>query len=323
MEREQALQEFEERVRKILEDFRDRMSRHLTDNGSLLESLVDEAVSRLGKEMKAKKKEYVGYLYGSVLKTDLLERRYRFFFHAMDLRWYLDENPLEVGVDAKALFVPFDEVWDALTEESQDYKGMVNRYDIQNIMFAELQNMDALISALLRWRLRDWEKKKAFAELILSPYWIFKWGEYRDQSEFILQTDKVRKEEGLWEAELKKARHKPETLIFSYWYQGQFTGSHVQKTDMRFIVFDDCVLRDMDFKACDLQGSRFPKSRLNGCGFDGCSLIGADFTDCILEKVSFRGADLTGALIPAESVPFLNLDADQFQCMIPVRKEET
>ena len=47
MEREQALQEFEERVRKILEDFRDRMSRHLTDNGSLLESLVDEAVSRL------------------------------------------------------------------------------------------------------------------------------------------------------------------------------------------------------------------------------------------------------------------------------------
>ena len=31
--------------------------------------------------MKAKKKEYVGYLYGSVLKTDLLERRYRFFFH--------------------------------------------------------------------------------------------------------------------------------------------------------------------------------------------------------------------------------------------------
>lgn len=57
MEREQALQEFEERVRKILEDFRDRMSRHLTDNGSLLESLVDEAVSRLGKEMKAKKKE--------------------------------------------------------------------------------------------------------------------------------------------------------------------------------------------------------------------------------------------------------------------------
>lgn len=322
MEREQALQAFRESISGQLREGREHMAEHLLDHAPRLEELVREGMKRLGKEMEQQKKESVSFLYGSILKTDLLQGRARFFFHGLDSAWYLDESPLEVYVDASGLLEPFAGLWKSLSEESRIYKGLVNEYDVAHRMFEELAYVDAQIAGLLRYRLRDWEKKGIFADLTLAPSWFLKWGEYRDRTECIVRMDRTVKESVQWEEALKKARHAPETLAFGYWYQGEYQGSSLQEQDLQFSVFEECHLTGIAFEKCNLEGSRFPGSRLTGCSFTECNLWGADLTDCELEQVTFQGADLTGALLPAESIPFLHLDAEQLQRVLLVRKEE-
>lgn len=313
MEREYALEQFQEAVKGRLEEYRDRIGEHLLKYGVYLEELVKTAMNRLGEEMRKEEKEYVCYLYLSFLKTDLIERRYRLYLHGLDIRWYLDEEPAEVYVDTEDLLEPLDQLWEELTEESRNYGGAVNKYDIQGLIFDELRVIDSTISQILRWRLRDWEEKMIFDEVVRTPYWILKWGEYRDQTEILVKADRTAKEASAWKKELKKALHKPETLIFGYWYQGTYKESCAAKLDMRFTVFEECRLKNMTFQSCNLEGSRFPKSSLENLSFENCNLKGADFTGCTLKDISFAGADLEEAIFPRDIIPFLGLEPEQFQ----------
>ena len=57
--------------------------------------------------------------------------------------------------------------------------------------------------------------------------------------------------------------------------------------------------------------------------FEGCNLWGADFRECTFEQTSFAGAELTAAVFPAESVPFLEISAEQLQVIRLDREEES
>lgn len=322
MERKKALATFQEAASLKVQFYREQMRDHLLRKSVQLEERIKEGIKQLGKQMEEKGKEYVSFFYISILKTDLIQRKYRFYLHAMNQQWYLDDEPLEVYIEAKEFLEPLDSLWEELKEESKSYQSFIHPYDIWHIVFDELKVMDASIAQILRYRLRDWEKKEVFTSITLSPYWFLKWGEYRDQTEFILNTDRIPKEETFWKEELRKARHKVETLIFSYWYQGNYQKDKLEKLDMRFSVFEECSLEHVVFHNCNMEGSRFTRSKLSGCDFEGCNLMGADFSDCSLEGVSFQNAKLEGALFLAEKVPFLNLDSDQIQVIL-LKREET
>ena len=82
-------------------------------------------------------------------------------------------------MDVKELLTPLDELWNELVCANQGYGVSVNEYDIQNLLFDELTIMDNMICQVLRYRLRDWEKKGIFEPVTRSPYWVLRWGEYR------------------------------------------------------------------------------------------------------------------------------------------------
>lgn len=322
MEREYALGKYQKTADEIRKRYRESLGPYLTERAERLETLVKTSMELLGERMREMGKEYASYLYLSVLKTDLLSHRTRLFAHALDVRWYLDGEPAEIYTDAGDLPGLLYQLWDELTEAARGYAGTVNIYDIQNLVFGELKALDSTVSGILRWRLRDWEEKGIFSGISLAPCWMLKWGEYRDQTEMLVQTQRVEKEAGAWEKSLKKASRKPETMVFGYWYQETCQGTRAKDMDMRFTVFESCRLQDLAFDHCSLEGSRFVRSHLKDCSFSGCGLQGADFTGCRLEQVSFEGADLTGAIFPAEAVPFLHLDADQLQTVQLKREEE-
>lgn len=322
MEREAALLKYQEKIDERLMEYRSEMGMYLMERSEQLEEMVKGAMDSLGERMKEKGKEYVSFLSISLLKINLIQHRYQFLLHAMNMQWYLDEEPIEVYFDAKDLFSPFEEFWNFCIEASYEFRGIVNSYDIQHILFEELKYIDGTISKILRYRLREWEMKGIMQNVTLSPYFLLKWGEYRDQTEFILQVDRVTKEESIWKGDLKKANHKPETMIFSYWYRGQYKGSQAKNLDMTFIVLEECSLSDAQFVGCNMEGSRFPKSNLSNCTFENCNLWGADFTGCTFENVSFRGSELTAALFPEESIPFLNLSPEQLQNVLLKTREE-
>ncbi len=322
MEREAALQSYRERVSEKIAEFRSNMEKHLMEHAGYLEDLVKAGMDRLGEQMEKQGKEYVCFLYICILKTDLIHRKYRIFLHGLDMRWYLDEEPVETYVDAEELFEPFDRLRSALEEADSGYGGAVSRYDIQDLLFDELPLMDSMICQILRYRLRDWEEKGIFDKVARSPYWLLRWGEYRDRSEFLVQTDRVEKPASAWREELKKAAHNPENMVFGYWYRGKCQGKDPKDLDLRFITFEESAIQDIKFENCNMEGSRFPKSRISGCSFKGCNLSGADFRDCSFENTSLAGAKLLSAIIPAESIPFLDISAEQLQVIHVYRGEQ-
>lgn len=321
MDRETALQNYKEAVSEKISAFRSRMGDHVIAHAEELETLVEKAMVLLGEQMEKQEKEYVSFMYFSFLKTDLLCRNYRLYLHGLNISWYLDNEPAEVYVDAKELLTPLDTLWDELVQAAQGYGVYINDYDIQNLLFEELTLIDNMICQILRYRLRDWEKKGIFDPVTRSPYWTLRWGEYRDRTEILVQTDRVEKEPGVWKSELLKAARKPETMVFSYWYKGTYANRTIQDMDLRFITFEDSTLQNIVFQNCNLEGSRFPRSRLAGCSFEGCNLWGADLRECTFEDTSFAGAELTAATFPAESVPFLEISAEQLQ-VIRLDREE-
>lgn len=322
MERETALQNYQEAVSGKLADFRSYMEKHLVEHAEYLENLVKMGMELLGEQMKKQEKEYVCFLYISVLKTDLIAGKARVFFHGLDMRWYLDEEPAEAYVDAEELFAPFYDLWNALEEANKGYGGAVSCYDIRNLLFEELPLMDSMICQILRYRLRDWEEKGIFDTVLRSPYWLLKWGEYRDRAEFLIQTDRVEKTDSAWKEELTKTVHNPENMVFSYWYKGKCEGTASKNLDMRFITFEECTVQDVRFEHCNMEGSRFTKSRVKGCCFEGCNLSGADFRNCSFENTSFARAELTAAIFSAESIPFLEISAEQLQVIQIDRGEQ-
>lgn len=322
MEREAALQSYRETVSEKISDFRSNMEKHLMEHAGYLEDLVKVGMDRLGEQMEKQEKEYVCFLYISILKADLIHRKYRIFLHGLDMRWYLDVEPAESYVDAEKLFEPFERLRSVLEEANSGYGGAVSSYDIQNLLFDELPLMDSMICQILRYRLRDWEEKGIFDKVVRSPYWLVKWGEYRDRSEFLVQTDRVEKPDSAWKDELKKAAHNPENMVFGYWYRGKCQGKDPKDLDMRFITFEECTIRDVKFDHCNMEGSRYTHSKISGCSFEGCNLSGADFRDCSFENTSLAGAELLSAIIPAESIPFLKISAEQLQVIHVYRGEQ-
>lgn len=176
MDRETALQNYKEAISEKISAFRSRMGDHVLKHAEDLEALVEKAMKLLGDQMAKQEKEYVCFMYFSLLKTDLINRNYRVLLHGLDISWYMDNEPAEVYVDVKELFMPFDELWNCLAAANQGYGGSVNDYDIRNLLFDELTIIDNMICQILRYRLRDWERKGIFDSVTRSPYWILRWG---------------------------------------------------------------------------------------------------------------------------------------------------
>lgn len=321
MDREIAMSKYKEDIAVILPGFRTHMANHIQERSQQLESTIKAAVDELGDRMVKQQKEYVSFLYISMLKTNLIQKNYQFLLQAANFRWYLDDELIEVYFSAEDLLEPLEKLWNELSEKSHIYRGAINQYDIQHIIFEELSFIDAVISQVLRYQLRNWEEKEIFSKITLSPYWFLKWGEYQDQTEFIIHTDRTEKDESIWRRELKKAIHKPETMVFSYWYRGEYEDRSIKALDMRFIVFEDSKLKGIEFQQCNMEGSKFRNCNIAGCSFEGCNLYGADFTNCTFKHVSFPHAELEEAIFPAHSVPFLDLTPEQLQT-IRLAKEE-
>ncbi len=110
MDRETALHNYKEAVAEKISTFHSRMGDYVLEHAEDWEALVEKAMKLLGKQMAKQEKEYVCFMYFSLLKTDFINRNYRMQLHGLDISWYMDEEPAEVYVDAKELLIPLDEL---------------------------------------------------------------------------------------------------------------------------------------------------------------------------------------------------------------------
>ena len=122
MDRETALQNYREAVSRKIAAFRSHMGDSVLEHAEDWEAVVEKAMKLLGEQMEKQGKEYVCFLYFSLLKSDTINRNYRVQLHGLDMSWYMDKEPVEVYVDVKELLTPLDELWN-------EYKRVLNPQD--------------------------------------------------------------------------------------------------------------------------------------------------------------------------------------------------
>lgn len=321
MDREQALEQFLEEQREHIVQIRKEFMEELLLHIKELKQIVDKQFILLNQKIKEAEKEVVMFLYFSLLKIDVLHRKYTVILTAQDFRWYLDPETIELSFSIDFLFDPLNKLWDKLLLEQKKYVEKINSYDVRKIIFEELAIYNSSIALALRYAYRDIEEESFYQELPKMSYFCIRWGEYRDKTEIIIQIDREKKTEREWKKELAKTEKKSDQLVFSYWYEGAFSSYDISTKNLQFITFENCSLSECTFDEANLIGAKFLHTKLYKISFARCLLSDVDFSTCKLEQVNFQDADLTNAIFEEEAIPYLPLSPNQLQVIQIKRKE--
>lgn len=313
MKRDELLQHFKDTEKEAIGFYRAIFSGQLLENAEILTGLVIENLKTVAGTVKAQGKENIMFLYFSLLKVEVLERHYSILLQAQDFKWHMDTGQVQLVFPLDFLFGPLNELWDHLLLESKKYVGKINSYDIREIIFQELDIYNSSIAHVLRYTLSDIDKQGWFHEIPKLDYWAIRWGGYKDQTEILVQVDKEVKDQKRFNKGLKKAVVEKDKFVFDYWYKADLKGSYCENINMQFITFDQCEVKDFVFQKGDMVHAKFLGCKLVGCKFINCSLMDADFSNTTLEDVSFKGSDLTNAILPMDSLPYIHLGPEQLQ----------
>lgn len=321
MKREELLQRFQEEVRQDIEDYRILFMKQLMKEVPRLNDLIMEQLEKVKEEILKIKKENIMFLHFSVLKTDVLQRNYNVLVQVQNEQWHLDKHPVEMSFQIDFLFENLSALWDLLLQKSKVYVDKINQYDIREIIFGELDIYCSNIAHILRYALKDLENSAVFKEVPLQQFWAVRWGQYRDQSEIILQVDREKKNQKKWNKALIQTKKQEDRMVFSGWYQAALKGSVCEGKSMQFITFEECDLENMVFQNCDLSAAVFRRCRLKGCRFIQCTMFDSDFQDTQLEETDFEQSDLTNAVFEPDNIMQITLDQQQFQS-VRLREKE-
>ncbi len=300
MTRAEAWEKFQADHQKKREGMRQIFWDNLQERLGELMGCIYAAFEEIGKQAKEQKKEDCMYFLYSLQRCDLLRKKAVVRLDVSNMEWYLDEAPVSASFDITFLFKEYFEWQEALLLDMREYMGKVNKYDIDALVQDEIMLCSQLITHVLRFAFRNLEQQEVFAGIKKLPFWIIRWGEYKDYSEIVMQVKRDTRGQEVWEDRLKQYEENPEILTSDYWYRENLTGGDCQGKNMFFIVFEECMLKEIDFQKVDLSGARFIRCRLEDCNFAQADLHQADFEDCIFGKNDFSGANLNQATFSLE-----------------------
>lgn len=300
MTRAEAWEKFQADHQKQQEELRQMFWDNLQERLGELMQCIFSAFEEIGKQARDQEKEDSMYFLYSLQRCDLLLGKASVRLDVSNMEWYLDEAPLSAFFDITFLFQEHFEWQEKLLLDMREYMGKVNKYDVSALVQDEIMICSQLITHTLRFAFRSLGQQEAFRKIKKLPFWIIRWGEYKDYSEIVLQVKRDTRGQEAWEDRLKQYEESPEVLTADYWYRENLAGGDCQGKNMYFIVFEECRLKGIDFSGADLSGARFLRCRIEECSFAGASLLQADFEDCIFGKNDFSGANLNQAAFSLE-----------------------
>ena len=322
MTRKEAWEKFQVSCAKEQEQLRqafwDRLQTRL---GELMQQLY-AAFDEIGKQAKVKEMDDCVYFLYSLQRYDLTEKRAIVRLDVTNIEWYLDEEPLSVCFDVSFLFQEYFEWQDKLLLDMREYRGKVNKYDVGNLVQDEIMVCNQLITHVLRFAFRNLEQQEVFSGIGKMPFWVIRWGEYKDYSEIVMQVKREVKGQEAWLERLQQYKENPDVLTADYWYQETLSSGDCRKKNMYFIVFEECTLKGIDFSRADLSGARFLRCRIEDCRFSNANLNQADFEDCDFEKDIFKGASLVQTTFSEEGFQPEMFDEKQMDELLIVQKME-
>lgn len=322
MTREEAWEKFRAAHQKEGEELRQTFWDSLEERLPELVKRIYTAFGEIAEQAGEQGKDDCMCFLFSLQRCDLVEGKAVVRLDVTDVEWYLDETALTACFDITFLFREYFAWQEKLLLDMREYMGKVNKYDVGGLVQDEIMVCNQLITHILRFAFRGLEKQEDFGRIGKLPFWIMRWGEYKDYSEIVMQVKRDTKGKEEWLDRLQQYEENPDILMADYWYRETLTEGDCREKNMYFIVFEECSLKGIDFSKAGLSGARFLRCCIEDCSFVQADLHQADFEDCRFSGNDFREADLRQATFSGESfVPEL-FDEKQLEELLIVEHME-
>lgn len=339
MRREDALKDYNEQVRPLLEEGRQELEEGLKaadDREDRILNAVDQLCEKAVEYQQMGKKEKISLFQISLLTASLQEGPCRLQLNAYDSRGYLDREPVELLLSADWMFQPLQDLRKKLYERTMVYMGKVERFDADRLVTDLAVTFYRKSAEEFRPAFMNLDQRPAFQPLEREYVFAAKWGELRGTSGTLFVADSRAKSQeelewaysGAGQEQGKEAFH-----MFDCWDQTEFEELElVEKkllypsfrfSQFRKCLMGNCIVAGGNFFRSELTRSVFLSDGLSSCSFRQARLTDVHFLKCDLSNTDFRGAEITEstfygsnmdhAIFSRSAVAGLHLEPSQLQ----------
>lgn len=310
MTREEALRGFRQEHSQLLAQCQQRFVEEFPNKIQTLIERIDHAFASIRSQIETQGKEKIVYFHFSLLRCDLLVKKFTVLLQVQDIRWFLDPMPIDTLFSVDFLFENLVQTWNWLLDERKKYIGKINNYDVDAMMSDMVFTCNQMIGNAMRYFFRDIEENTEFNAIPKENSWDVVWGEYRNEPILAARVARIPKTQEEWQSALRLDMEGT-NLIESYWYQAALTEGDCSGKTLYFITFEDCSLININFKAANLMGARFRNCLIENCNFESSILSTAFFENCRLLSPNLTNADLRQAVFTEGTIPEDDLDDAQ------------
>lgn len=278
---------------------------------------------------KEGKKEPLAHIHFSLLRTNILDKNYKFRIDSYNKNWYMDKKTCSGEYDVSEIFSFISLYETALETERSKYAGQISASDVKSLLLEESMKYTDIITELIRLALKRAVQIPSYQSVLREEYFIIQVGEFRDISYTVYVEDRRAKnpKDIIRLLETKEEEHQYEIFEQIELEGGDFTdlrmayssgkGSHFtknrfqralmvscefQETTFKEVNFKDAQLLELDFTGAHLENINFEDAQLHYLNFENAKLINVDFTKVIdFEDINLSKATLINTKIPSES----------------------
>lgn len=195
MTRDEALKHFDENYVQVksIEKFESVKEYYLAYKDEIIASFIEsfrQICLKIKDSQSKGKKEGIGYIQYSMLRTNIMEKKYEYVVHAFDEYWYFDEENCSVNYDVKWIFKFLDDLEGELEEKRILYINKITKADIDKIKLKQLALYNKILIETARYAMDEAMKLEEFKDIFLDEVFEVRFGEYRGTSEIIYTEDR-------------------------------------------------------------------------------------------------------------------------------------
>ncbi len=295
MNREEAIQKYQEDVKDYLQNVSERLESGFAEKEKWFMQAMQQTLRQLYSDHEEKGK--IRYLQMSLLRSRMDEALYEMLLSFHNEAYFLDPAPRMQKIDISDLFMPLKAARTALYQALRRYQGKVQKYDADRIIRETAMNVYKKRAERCRFLFRDLDLWLSEEGLQAGQRLTVKWGGFEEASEtiFLKDTGKKEQKQFLTYNEPNTVEQWDSQYVYQNWETAHFTDLDTEKKNLLFAVLRQCRMERCQWKNCLMPGAGFRRSDLRQVAFAGCDLSGSDFRGVRFEQVTFLQCNLSNA----------------------------
>lgn len=248
---------------------------------------------------KAGNKSKIGYITFSLLRTNILEKKYVYALDAYSNLWFFDRCECQVEYDVNWAFKFLDDFEEELEEKRKHYINKILKPDVEKIKLKEVDLYNERIVKLARYAISEAVRTQAYLDIDKEEVLEVRVGEYKGFSEVVFKED----------TRVKDA------VAIKRWLEAKYEYEYVYEVlknlDLSHGDYEGIDLSYADLRGSNLSNSNFKKCLLVGTNFEGADLSFSDFRDANIQGVNLNRTSLEGCKFLNKDISNLYLDDEQ------------